>query len=122
MHTPKPARFGVPHVGGMALAWASLEALTRSLSAELGPHGVRAVCLRSTGLPETATIDVVFGLHAQALGLERPQFLAMVESRTHRQRSTTLAELAHAAIFAASEHGAALTGTTMNLTGGLVVD
>jgi NAD(P)-dependent dehydrogenase (short-subunit alcohol dehydrogenase family) len=122
MHTPEPARCGVPLVGGMALAWASLEALTRSLSAELAARNVRAICLRSTGLPETRTIDVVFGIHAGVIGIERAQFQAMVESRTHRQRSTTLAELADAAVFAASDRAAGITGTTMNLTGGLVVD
>src|SRR5262249_56676460 len=57
MHTPEPARLGLPLVGGMAPAWAAMEALTRSLSAELASQGIRAVCLRSTGLPETGTID-----------------------------------------------------------------
>jgi NAD(P)-dependent dehydrogenase (short-subunit alcohol dehydrogenase family) len=122
MHTPEPARLGVPLVGGMALAWASIEALARSFSAELAGRGVRAVCLRSTGLPETATIDVVFGLHAKALGIERRQSKALVESRTHRQRSTSLAGLADAAVFVASDRGVALTGTTLNLTGGIAVD
>jgi NAD(P)-dependent dehydrogenase (short-subunit alcohol dehydrogenase family) len=119
MHTPSPARLGVPLVGGMGPAWAAMEAMTRFLSAELGASGVRAVCLRSTGIPETRTIDVVFGLHAAAAGMERGQFLGMMEKRTHRQRSTTLAELADAAVFAASDRAGAMTGTTLNLTGGL---
>lgn len=122
MHTPEPARIGVPLVGGMALAWAAIEALARSLSAELAASGVRAVCLRSTGLPETPTIDVVFGLHAKALGIEPAQFRALVESRSHRQRSTTLFELGTVAVFAASDAAAALTGTTLNLTGGIATD
>src|SRR4029079_6938995 len=58
MHTPEPARIGVALVGGMGPAWAAIEGLCRSLSAELGPHGVRTVCLRTTGIPETGTIDV----------------------------------------------------------------
>jgi NAD(P)-dependent dehydrogenase (short-subunit alcohol dehydrogenase family) len=122
MHTPEPARLGLPLVGGMGPAWAAMEALTRSLSAELAPQGIRAVCLRTTGLPETSTIDVVFDLHAQALGITRKEFLAMVESRTHRQRSTSLAELAATAVFLASDAAGAVTGTTVNLTGGLVAD
>ncbi len=122
MHTPEPARLGVPLVGGMGPMWAALEALARFLSTELAPFGVRAVCLRSTGLPETATIDEVFGIHAKVLGIDVEQFRSLVESRTHRRRSTSLAELADAAVFAASDRGAALTGTTLNLTGGLAVD
>ena len=122
MHTPEPARMGAPLVGGMGPAWAAMEALTRSLSAELAPQGVRSVCLRSTGIPETSTIDTVFDIHAKALGIDRKTFLQMVENRTHRQRSTSLAELVNAAVFAASDHAGALTGTTLNLTGGIVVD
>lgn len=122
MHTPEPARLGVPLVGGMGPAWAAMEALTRSLSAELAAQGIRAVCLRSTGIPETSTIDTVFELHGKALGIDRKAFLQMVESRTHRQRSTSLAELVNAAVLAASDRAGGLTGTTLNLTGGIVVD
>jgi len=106
----------------MGPAWAGMEALTRSLSAELAPQGIRAVCLRSTGIPETSTIDVVFDLHARALGVKRQDFLRMVESRTHRQRSTSLAELASVAVFLASDGAGAMTGTVANLTGGVVAD
>jgi NAD(P)-dependent dehydrogenase (short-subunit alcohol dehydrogenase family) len=122
MHTPEPARLGVPLVGGMGPAWAALEALSRSLSAECGPHGVRAVCLRTTGIPETRTIDVVFGLHAKAVGTTPHQFRSAIENLTHRRRSTTLEELADVAAFIASDRAAAMTGTVANLTGGIVVD
>lgn len=44
--TSTPARMGVPLVGGLVPAWGAIEALTRALSAELGPQGIRAVCLR----------------------------------------------------------------------------
>lgn len=43
-------------------------------------------------------------------------------ANTHRKRATTLAELAQAAVFLASEHAAAMTGTVANLTGGIIVD
>jgi NAD(P)-dependent dehydrogenase (short-subunit alcohol dehydrogenase family) len=120
MHTPEPARFGAPLVGGMGPAWAAMEGLCRSLSAECGPHGVRVVCLRTTGIPETATIDVVFDLHAKAMGMARDQFQGLIEGATHRRRSTTLLEVANAAVFASSDRAAAMTGTIMNLTGGFI--
>jgi NAD(P)-dependent dehydrogenase (short-subunit alcohol dehydrogenase family) len=122
MHTPEPARIGAALVGGMGPAWAAMEALCRSLSAELGPHGVRTVCLRTTGIPETETIDIVFGLHARARGIAREQFQAAVEGMTHRRRSTTLRELADVAAFVASDRAAAMTGTVANLTGGIAAD
>jgi hypothetical protein len=91
MHTPEPARLGAPLVGGMGPAWAAMEALNRNLSAGFGPRGVRAICIRSTGLPETATIEVVFGLHANTLGITREhlQFIGSdrdTPAREHSQR------------------------------------
>jgi len=117
-HTPEPARTAAPFVGGMAPAWASMEALSRNLSIELAPFGIRTVCVRSTGLPETETITVVFGLHAQALGMTREQFQGLMESMTHTRRSTTLTELANALVFASSDQSNGITGAVLNLTGG----
>jgi NAD(P)-dependent dehydrogenase (short-subunit alcohol dehydrogenase family) len=122
MHTPEPARLGATLVGGMGPAWAAMEGLSRSLSAEFGPHGVRAVVLRTTGIPETGTIDVVFGIHAKAAGITRQQFQTLVEGMTHRRRLTTLLELANVAAFVASDGASAMTGTVANLTGGEIVD
>ncbi|MDA0632685.1 SDR family oxidoreductase [Nonomuraea sp. MCN248] len=122
MHTPEPARLGFPLVGGMGPAWAALEGLNRALSAEYARYGVRAVCLRTSGLPETPTIDVVFGLHAEAQGITPEQFAAFAAGLSHRRQATTLRELANVAAFVASDQAAAMTGTVANLTGGQIVD
>ena len=122
MHTPEPARLGAPLIGGMGPAWAAMEAFNRNLSAEFAAYGIRTVCLRSTGLPETHTIEVVFGLHAKTMGIPPEQFLAFVENMTHRKRSSTLAEVANAAVFLASDNASGMTGTIANLTGGMIVD
>jgi NAD(P)-dependent dehydrogenase (short-subunit alcohol dehydrogenase family) len=122
MHTPEPARLGAALVGGMGPAWAAMEAFNRNLSAEFGAHGVRSVCIRSTGLPATQTIDIVFGLHAATMGISREQFKGFIESLTHRKRSSTLAEVANTATWLASDQASGITGTVVNLTGGLIVD
>lgn len=122
MHTPEPGRMGAPLVGGMGLAWAALEALCRDLSWEVAPSGVRTICIRSTGLPETATIDVVFGLHAKALGIGREEFQGMMDNMAHTRRSSTLAELTNTAVFLASDLASGMTGTVVNLTGGKATD
>ena len=122
MHTPEPARLGAALVGGMGPAWAAMEAFNRNLSAEFGPKGIRAICVRSSGMPETETIDVVFGLHANAMGIPREQFQGFIESLTHRKRSTKVSEVAEMAAFLASDRGSGMTGTVANLTGGLIVD
>jgi enoyl-[acyl-carrier-protein] reductase (NADH) len=45
-----------------------------------------------------------------------------MESMTHLRRLTTLAELANAAAFLASDQASAITGTVANLSGGAIVD
>ena len=120
MHTPEPARLGLTLVGGMGPAWAAMEHLSRGLSAELASEGVRSVVLRTTGLPETTTIDVVFDLHAKSMSMTREQFQSLAEGFTHRRQSTSLAELANVAAFVASDRASAMTGTAANLTGGIV--
>jgi NAD(P)-dependent dehydrogenase (short-subunit alcohol dehydrogenase family) len=50
------SRTGIPLVGGYGPAQAAKEALTRDLSAELAPQGIRVVGLRPQGMPETRTI------------------------------------------------------------------
>jgi len=73
-------------------------------------------------IPETATIDVVYGLHAKTLGLPAAEFQAVAEGMTHRRRLPTLAEVANAAAFIASDQASAITGTVVNLSGGTLVD
>jgi NAD(P)-dependent dehydrogenase (short-subunit alcohol dehydrogenase family) len=122
MHTPEPARLGAGLVGGMGPAWAAMEAMSRNFSAEFAPKGVRTVCIRSSGLPETRTIEIVFGLHAKALRISPAQFLSFIDGLSHRKRSSRLAEVAEAAVFLASDRASGMTGSVANLTGGLTVD
>ncbi|HEV2173926.1 MAG TPA: SDR family NAD(P)-dependent oxidoreductase, partial [Nitrospira sp.] len=62
------SRTGLPLVGGYGPAQAAMEALTRDLSVELAPHGIRVVGLRPQGMPETGRIKESFGLYARASG------------------------------------------------------
>lgn len=122
MHTPQPARIGAPLLGGMGPAWAAMEALCRSFSAEYASRGIRAACVRTTGMPETATIDVVFGIHAKAMGISAQDVQRLFESRPHHQRSTTLSDLTGAAVFLASDLASGFTGAVLNLTAGETAD
>jgi NAD(P)-dependent dehydrogenase (short-subunit alcohol dehydrogenase family) len=120
--TSAPARMAIPLMGGMAPAWGAVEALSRGLAAELGPRGIRVVCLRPNAMPETATITEVFGLHGKGAGATREQFQAVIEGQTLLRRLQTLTEVADVAAFIASDHASAMTGTVANLSGGIVVD
>ncbi|MES1160272.1 MAG: SDR family oxidoreductase [Bacteroidota bacterium] len=122
MHTPNASRISPPFVGGMVPAWAAMEALCRSLSVECGQYGVRAVCLHTTGIPETSLIDEVWDIHGKAHGITFEQFHSVMEGMTHRRRLTTLKELTDAAVFVSSQEGSAVTGTILNLTAGMIVE
>jgi NAD(P)-dependent dehydrogenase (short-subunit alcohol dehydrogenase family) len=54
--TTLQSRIGFATAGGFGPAFAAREALTRQLSAELAPHGIRIVGLRQQGIPETDSL------------------------------------------------------------------
>ncbi len=120
--TALPSRKGTVLNGGYGAASAAKEALTRDLSAELAPQGIRVVGLRPHGMPETSTMREVYELKAKASGQTWEQFQAYLASTTHPQRVMSLAELANVATFMASEKASGMTGTTVNLTMGSLDD
>jgi len=120
--TSIPSRTGTPLQGGYPPAQAAKEALTRDLSAELAPQGIRVVGLRPNGIPETATLREAFEPRAKATGMTWEQWQEQLASRTHPRRLSTLAELADVAAFMASDNAGGMTGTTVNLTMGSLDD
>jgi NAD(P)-dependent dehydrogenase (short-subunit alcohol dehydrogenase family) len=95
--------------GGFSTACAAIEGLSRSLAGELGPHGIRVVCLRPDAIPETWP--------------EEPADVkAYMEAGTVLDRLPRLEEVARVAAFMASDHASAITGTIANLTCGSIMD
>ena len=120
--TGLPARIGTTLNGGYGSSQAAKEALTRDLSAELAPHGIRVVGLRPHGMPETSTMKEAFEIKAKALGMTWEQFQGFLANWSHPRRIMTLVELANMAVFMASDQASGMTGTTVNLTMGGVPD
>jgi len=116
------SRTGISLVGGYGPAMAAKEALTRDLSVELAPQGIRVVGLRPQGMPETRTIKDAFEPRAKASGMTWEQWQELLASRTHPRRLMTLAEMANVAVFMASDKASGMTGTTVNLTMGSLDD
>jgi 3-oxoacyl-[acyl-carrier protein] reductase len=117
---------------GIGVACAAIEGLTRQLAGELGPRGVRVVCLRPDAIPEAAssgshgpashTRSVFSGLAAQNGCSVEAMLDARARSATLLRRLPTLDEVANAAAFLASDMAGAMTGTVANLTCGSLVD
>jgi NAD(P)-dependent dehydrogenase (short-subunit alcohol dehydrogenase family) len=118
--TALPSRKGTPLNGGYGPAQAAKEALTRELSAELAPQGIRVVGLRPHGMPETSSLKEVF--EAKAPGMTWEQWQEFVAGMTHARRVMTLEEMANMAVFMASDKASGMTGTTVNLTMGSLDD
>lgn len=105
------------HLGGFGVACSAIEAFTKQLAAELGPRGVRAVCLRPEGIPESWEGASTEGWSAPTTEIE-----THIKARSLLGRVTTLADVGNAAAFLASERASATTGTVFNLTSGTVVE
>lgn len=120
------AKLAFPGVLGYAAACAAIEAFSRVLAAELAPAGVRVVCLRPDAIPEAAAAGshsrAVFAPVAERMGTTVDGLLEEGAARTLLGRFPTLAEVADAAAFLASDRAGAMTGTVANLTCGSVVD
>lgn len=120
------SRMPGPGYMGHSVACAGIEAMTRHLAGELGPSGIRVVCLRSHAIPEAAAMGShsrdVFRLVAERAGTTIEEMLAGAAGGTLLKRLPTLAEVANTAAFVASDRAGAMTGTVANLTCGFLVD
>ena len=105
------------YVGGFGIACVAIEALTKQLAAELGPRGIRAVCLRLEGIPESWE-----GISTEDWSAPTEEIEAALKDRSLLGRVTTLADVGNTAAFLASDRAGATTGTVANLTSGTVVD
>jgi NAD(P)-dependent dehydrogenase (short-subunit alcohol dehydrogenase family) len=119
--TAPPARIGTPN-GGYGTSQAAKEALTRYLSKELAPEGIRVVGLQPHAMPETETIKEIFESRAETADINWEQFSGYLAGMNHPQRFLTLAEMANVAVFVASDKASGMMGTTVNVTMGALDD
>ena len=110
--TGLPGRIGTTLNGGYGSAQAAKDALTRDLSAELAPRGIRVVGLRPHGMPETNTMKEAFEIKAKASDMTWEQFQGFLANWSHPRRIMTLAEMATMAVFMASDKASGMTGTS----------
>ncbi|MFD7645822.1 SDR family NAD(P)-dependent oxidoreductase [Kitasatospora sp. NPDC059795] len=120
MMTAAPARVPFPYTAGFGPAWAAVEAFARTLAAELGPRGVRVLCLHSAGSPD-ARHSIESTMATDLPELPARQQIWQERSAVHNLlgRGPSLADVGNMAAFMASDLAAASTGTTTDLTGGM---
>jgi NAD(P)-dependent dehydrogenase (short-subunit alcohol dehydrogenase family) len=86
----------------------AIEALTRNMSAEVGPHGIRVNCIHP-GLIDTPMTSWV---------LESPDILPQVVAQISLGRPGQPCEIGKAAAFLASDDAAYITGQSIYVDGG----
>ena len=113
-----------PYVGsgGFGVACAAIEGLWRQLAIELGPGGIRLVTLRSSGSPDAPGVAAAITEHARAAGVTLDTFEARIAEKTMLKHMPKMAEIANAAVLAASDHASSMTAAVLNCTCGEIAD
>jgi len=124
--TTPASRMAGPGFLGHSVACAGVEALVRHLAGELGASGIRVACIRSHAVPQAVALGShsaeVFGQVARGAGLSVEEMLAGAAAGTLLKRLPTLDDVAHAALFLASDRAAATTGAILNVNAGTILD
>jgi len=110
---------------GNAAQSAGLEGFSRALSGELGPVGVRVVCVRPHAISDamaTSYTREMFGRIAAAGGIPMGDWVGGLVGTTLLGRLPVLDEVAEYLAFAASDRAASMTGAIANLSAGALVD
>ncbi|WP_350347661.1 SDR family oxidoreductase [Agromyces sp. G08B096] len=122
--TPGARLTGLGLLGNAAQS-AGLEGFSRALAGELGPAGIRVVCVRphamSDALPTSYTREM-FARTAAASGTPMDEWFAGLAGMTLLGRLPVLDETAEYLAFAASDRAGSMTGAIANLSAGALVD
>ncbi|WP_370617005.1 SDR family NAD(P)-dependent oxidoreductase [Mumia sp. Pv 4-285] len=109
-----PAPLAIAGTAGFGVACAAVEGMTRTLAAELGPAGVRVVCLRPHRIADAMG-------YTPDLPMSEAEFAAFLEGLTLLGRLPTLDEVGRTAAFVASDGAGPMTGVVADLTAGMSV-
>jgi NAD(P)-dependent dehydrogenase (short-subunit alcohol dehydrogenase family) len=109
-------------VGVFGVACAAIAALYRQFACELGPQGIRALCLLSAGSPDSAGVSHAIDLLAKNEGVTREVFERKMGEDTLLKHLPSLAEVADAAVLMASDRARGMTATMFNVTCGQIAN
>lgn len=98
----------------------ALVGLVRTLATEAGPYGVR-VNLISPGFVAGPRLDWVISAQAKARGVSEEAVEQEMRRLSPLDRLTEAEDVAHAAVFLASDEARAITGADLNVNSGVVM-
>ena len=120
--TGSPARPHVPGTTAIGAAFGAIENLTANLAFEVGPFGVRVVCVRTLANVDSTSIQDTLDFLAVQLNITKDQAKAQIAQSSFLKVPATVQDTARAAVLVASDHGRMLTGTVVNATAGAALD
>jgi 3-oxoacyl-[acyl-carrier protein] reductase len=112
--TATPGGIGCPLTGGFGAACNAVEGFSRNLAAELGPHGVRVVNIRSAGSPDSRPFAEAILNDSE----EMKPILNLMEDHTMLKKLPLMDDIANVAVFLSSSFSAKITGVTIDVTAG----
>lgn len=110
------------NAGSFGVACGVIETICRQFAVELGPSGIRVVCLRSAGSPDAAGVREAMSIHARNANITIDELERQIAATSMLGRMPRLAEVANAAVLFASDRASAITGAIANVTCGEIVD
>jgi 3-oxoacyl-[acyl-carrier protein] reductase len=93
-----------------------------NLAVEVGPAGVRVVCLRTTANTDSRSIQQTMDTLAGKMNVTKDQMIARMASLNFLKVSASVADTAKLAVFLASDRARMMTGTVVNSTAGAALD
>jgi len=116
--TATPAAKAYTLTGGFGPTCSAIEGFSRNLAAELGSKGIRVVCIRSAGSPDS---EVFKKAMAKKVKLAQEEIVDIAKD-TMLNRLPLMAEIANVAVFLVSDLASGMTGTSVNVTCGTTID
>src|SRR5262249_55091389 len=120
--TGSPARPHVPGATAIGAAFSAMENLTQNLAFEVGPLGVRVVCVRTLANIDSRSIQDTMGFLAGQLNITKDQAVAPTAQSNFLKVPATVQDTANAAVLMASDQARMMTGTVINATAGAALD
>ncbi len=120
--TGSPARPHVPGATAVGAAFSAIENLTQNLAFEVGPFGVRVVCVRTLANVDSRSIQDTMGFLTRQLNITTDQAVAQIAQSNFLKVPATVQDTANAAVLMASDRARMMTGTVVNATAGAALD
>ena len=120
--TGSPARGHVEGATAIGTAFGAIESLTENMAVEVGPAGVRVVCLRSTANMDSRTIQQTMDALAAKMNVTKDQMIARMAGLNFLKVPASVSDTAKAAVLLASDRARMMTGTVVNSTAGAAAD